>query len=102
MKELGLVVLAGNAVGRDWLQASIVSQLHRLPAQWQVQVFCNLCIRSKNYTQYKCLTANLNEDRRTLTLQSMLRPDCACLKLQRQSIPRMLAHMCHMIHSSYL
>ena len=36
------MVLAGNAVGGDWLQASIPSEFHRLPAQWQVQVCCNL------------------------------------------------------------
>ena len=44
VKELGLVVLAGNAVGRDWLQASIPSKFHRLPAQWQVQVCCKRCM----------------------------------------------------------
>jgi len=38
MQELGLVVLAGNALDRDRVQACIHGQLYRLSAQRQVQV----------------------------------------------------------------
>ena len=42
MQELGLVVLAGNALCRNRVQACIHGQLYRLSAQRQVQVDTNL------------------------------------------------------------
>ena len=49
MQELGLVVLAGNALDRNRIQACIHGQLHCLSAQRQVQVDPNLKLAAQRH-----------------------------------------------------